>query len=372
MAAGIVITFFIYASTIAQGIDNERMNKDLEVAENILSTLGRQSFGGDSREYLFLGGDDIEGSYIEGYGVVFSFPSNFLGHSIVVSNPGQRIIVGSGSGGNYDYSYSYDDVDVDVQVDPNVNISDLSEKNKESVIELMKLFLVDYADLIGQLKPTDRIMISEEGSDFDWDFRFFDEDKGNVSKTRLSAEILKSDITKYKEGKLTRDQALEKVKVIDRAENQKKYPDLELLASIFDRLYREDLSDTYHLNGKVRFEKIEGLGAVFSLKLHQHDGSGRSFFGGYSNAKSDEEDKRLYPIFIEEFKRNILEYGRTIKSIDGQEQLLVKVNMDHCSDCPIPKNIAVSVKVAVLKDYLSGKLSIDDALGKLKVSEASK
>ena len=55
-----------------QEIDQKKMNRDLEIAKNILATLIKT--GSDS----FFGGESIDASYIKDYGVVFTIPEHLV------------------------------------------------------------------------------------------------------------------------------------------------------------------------------------------------------------------------------------------------------------------------------------------------------
>src|SRR3954469_21250554 len=57
----------------AQKIDEARMERDIEVAENVLSTLLRQQF---DKQHMFFP-LDVKGTYQPGYGVTFRLPADF-------------------------------------------------------------------------------------------------------------------------------------------------------------------------------------------------------------------------------------------------------------------------------------------------------
>ena len=78
---------------------------------------------------------------------------------------------------------------------------------------------------------------------------------------------------------------------------------------------------------------------------------------------------KLYPLFVSGMKENIIQYGRTIKSLEKDEMLLLKVTLTKCDGCSIPKKIQFSVKHSVLADFNSGKISLKDATAKVKLSE---
>src|SRR5688500_15958587 len=57
----------------AQTINKDRMERDIAVAENVLSTLIKQKFEG-KRMFIAL---EISGSYHEGCGVTFTLPPDY-------------------------------------------------------------------------------------------------------------------------------------------------------------------------------------------------------------------------------------------------------------------------------------------------------
>ncbi|HEY9488091.1 MAG TPA: hypothetical protein VIQ51_07165, partial [Chryseosolibacter sp.] len=57
--------------SFAQSINEERMKRDIEVAENVLATLIKQEF---EQQRTFFG-LDVNGSYQPGYGITFRIPA---------------------------------------------------------------------------------------------------------------------------------------------------------------------------------------------------------------------------------------------------------------------------------------------------------
>jgi hypothetical protein len=72
----------------------------------------------------------------------------------------------------------------------------------------------------------------------------------------------------------------------------------------------------------------------------------------------------LYPVFELELKDNILEYGRTVKSLDDDEELVFRVNMTKCTGCDIPSSLELSIKASVLKEFNAGKIDRKAATAK--------
>jgi len=219
------------------------MDRDLEVAENILATLSSNS----SRSGYW--GRSVSGTYVKGYGVIFTLPQNYV------------------LGGNYLKIFSGTILFNDDRKDNKkelkrkelFNLDSTREARIEKLVDLMKIFLVDYGDLIGQLAPSDHIMVTEKGEKLGYAFAPVLSTKGvlapadsyvnwsnTVAERKISAEVLKADLTEYRKGNMTRDRMMDKVVVKKEIPNHEKEPELELFASILGRLYKSDLSKTYY------------------------------------------------------------------------------------------------------------------------------
>jgi hypothetical protein len=79
----------------------------------------------------------------------------------------------------------------------------------------------------------------------------------------------------------------------------------------------------------------------------------------------DEKVKELYPLFAKSIKEDMLEYGRTLKSLKDDENLIFNIKLTRCVGCGIPSSLELTVKNSVLKDYSSGKLTKEAAMQKI-------
>ena len=91
---------------------------------------------------------------------------------------------------------------------------------------------------------------------------------------------------------------------------------------------------------------------------------------GLTTEERDKKVKELYPQFEKDFKADILEYGRTVKSLSAEEMLVFNVRMTKCEGCGLPSAIEFMIKADVLKDYASGKLTKEAALAKMTVKKS--
>src|SRR5258708_39978090 len=87
-AVGIAFALVVRAQV---KIDEQRMERDIEIAENVLSTLVKQQFG--KRNFFPY---EVDGNYTPGYGVTFRLPMDLGGPMIYMlsDEPKVRMDVG--------------------------------------------------------------------------------------------------------------------------------------------------------------------------------------------------------------------------------------------------------------------------------------
>jgi len=386
LMCGIVMTV---TPAFAQKFDEARMERDIEVAENILKTLVRQQF---DRQRMFFG-FEVDGSYQEGFGITFRFPADFTTPITfaIAGDVGEVMWLDGNSRGFYSVTgptASEREADQKVkeeldrirlktksaQTKASLNADSIRQAYNEKLIAAAKDFLIDYGDLISQLGENEKIVITNRGDQPRvWVNQFLSSPK----RSHLSIEITKGDITAHKQGKLTREQALKKINVVNTESVDAVEPDLELLSSIFNRLYRSDLSNTFFTDEGIYYERLKDFGAVYYMRVYSSNQLPNSNLFNMPTARLYEVDqaardkkvKELYPAFEKDIKENMVEYGRTIKSLSDNESLIFNVRLTKCEGCGIPASIELTVKGSVLKDYASGKISKEAAIGKIAVKK---
>jgi hypothetical protein len=370
------------------------MDRDIAVAENVLGTLIKQQFN-SQRTFFPL---EIKGSYQGGYGVVFNLPADYTTPiAFTIPNGGNDVVIFNESNSPgvkaYNYNYNYDsrmngaDRAPELADEKSLTLKDKTREKRRldmdsvrdaynlKVIDAAKTFIVDYADMITQLTPQERIVVSNQGNQPRmWVGQYFNAPK----RTHLSVEALKSDLILLKQGKITRDQALAKIKVVNTETVEEVEPDLELLSSIFRRLYSQDLSKTYFTGDNVYFERLKDFGVIYYMQVYsgieRGDYSKRYVMPtlGLEDVDQETKDKKvkeLYPKFEQELKDNILEYGRTVKSLKDDEVLVVQVTLTKCAGCGIPSTLELSIKGSALKDFSAGKTDRNAVLGKFSIKK---
>jgi len=389
--AGIALATIATAQT---KVDEQRMQRDIEVAENILTTLIKQEF---SRRNFFP--VEITGEYREGHGVTFRLPEHLNGMRMFLNDDfnSPNIIMNTGPGNSFSYTISGDDVEEMEEPQeqavaagsrtqaraPKARSPKKSKASTDSIeqsfeskfITASKNFLADYGDLISQLQPTEKIIITNRGDNANPWFTF----QGMNKQSLITIEANKADLTQAKLGKITRDQLLSKIKIVNSEVSDKLEPDLELFSSIFSRLYQPDLSKTYFTQGNIYYERLKDFGVIYYMETFSSNTG--EFFNHYSlptlamddvdQATRDKKAAELYPAFERELKENVLEYGRTIKSLKDEESLIVNSKITRCKECGIPSSLEIAVKMTVLKDYSTGKITKDAALAKMTIKKGA-
>lgn len=425
---------------------DDRMGRDIAVAENVLSTLIKQEF--DQRNLFFM---EVQANYISGYGVTFTVPTSMLNSNIWATGGTEMTIsdgyVNLGGINTTDAVYEHAAAaereteeakkamksagkeEQKAQKDRNkaeqnrqaqkeaeyaerdlrernvyglgttlgggvqtlttrgrgkyYNADSMNAVNNAKVINAAKNFIVDYGDMLSQLTPEERIIVTNRGNGENQIFY----NGQRAKRSLITVEATKGDLTQFRQGKLTREQLIGKIKVINTVSSSKTEPDMELLTSIFNRLYRSDLSRTYYIESETYYERLTDFGAILHMRVVSSI-SNNDYYNnnqnsdvrltmptqGLNNLTQEERDKKvkeLYPVFESELKENVLEYGRTLKSLKDTEQLMVNVTMTKCQGCGIPATLELAVKASVLNDFNAGKLDKSVALSKIEVKKGT-
>jgi hypothetical protein len=373
----VMLALTVRTQSMAQAIDQDRMERDIEVAENVLSTLIRQEISQQGRFFGF----EVKGVYQEGYGVTFRLPGDYMfmrGEGTVIYRDSNSPTVA--------YSYSTSDREVSEKAakeekeatklkekaveKKRVSLDSAREAYNNRLIKAAKDFVVDYSDFLTQLSPNERIVVTNKNENRSW---YYKENK----RKHISIEALKSDITAFKQGKITRDQALAKLKVINTEVVDTKEQDLELLTSIMGRLYRTDLAKTYFSSeNNIYYERLKDYGVIYYMEVFSSNepmpGKLTLPTQGLTDVDKETRDKKvteLYPKFEQELKENMLEYGRTLRSLGDDEVLVFNVSLTKCKGCGIPSTVEVNVKNSVVKDFAAGKIDKNAALSKFTVKK---
>ena len=364
-------------------IDEKKMDRDLEVARNVLATLMS-----DNNDMFFMN-RNIDASYLPGYGVTFSLPENpFMFMPMIKA---QRMMEGAQRKMEYRYQIEQSDSEghegSTVLVNPDNENEEGDKENSEQekswedqqnhLKSAVTTFFSDYADLIGQLGPESRIRVVEKASpDFNvfvWTSGDNQGEKENRA-TGFTAEVYKKDITAYKEGKISLDDFTKKISFEDKSEG-KLTADLDLFSKILKSYFGPEVSQSYFVENNPTYERIDNYGVIYSVRTYSSYQDNDLFkmpTTGQKDLNQEERNKKaeeLYPAFKTDIKNFILDYGRTIRSLGSDESLILKISLTRCDECSMPKSLEVSVKASVLSQYDQQKITKDKALAAIEVKE---
>ncbi|MEI9922131.1 MAG: hypothetical protein WDO14_25535 [Bacteroidota bacterium] len=407
----LISTTFSWAQT---RIDQERMDRDIEIAENALSTIIKQKF--DKRNMWV----EVKASYTPGFGVTMRLPNdNFqwgsFNYNYSVGAGGSYSISGNGNGraviapvpavgvqgvqtrnGTNVIVYSNGDDDdaaprkTDKEKKDSKESREKSQKSIDSaktmyygkMIDAALEFITDYGDLLSQLPADEKILITNRGEGG----RFYYDYNSKQARRLITVEGTKGDIVQFRQGKLTRDQIMGKIKIVNTESTNEVETDLELLSSILSRLYRSDLSKTFYTEENIYYERLKNFGVIYYMSAYSsneqyrnmdrsEDGKGKIWsmptqrLEGLTQDQRDKKVVELYPQFEKDLKENIVEYAQTVKSLKDDEMFVFNVQITKCVGCNIPSTLELSLKNSLVRKLAAGQATKAEVVAAINVKK---
>lgn len=395
---------------IAQDIDANRMNRDIRVMENIIGELfktqnaTRERGGGNNFVVnSFSGGASaVKGTYLPGYGVIFDIKGSDKANFILVTGDNEEKKI------ERRFYYNSDGVESE----------DGEAVNQENLTRRMGQFLKDYGSTIGQLKGDEQILLiygdqknqnrirlrvnanySESESDIN-DTKNIDAiDVEKMEKKDLpviSLSVKAKDLQDYRRGKLD-EAALDKRFEIATSDREEKL-DLKVMEDIFESALSGKEGPHFRMMGRSNHLVLDNFGAIFSFDVRYSLRGGNSAFGMWSRRdaerlaeelragrgrvaveiheervreESDERENRVseaYDMLIKDIKEYLVDYGRTLSSVEADQYVLVSVSINGRYE-DVPERLEIQVSKSVLEDMDRGKLSREKALEQVIVNE---
>ena len=271
--------------------------------------------------------------------------------------------------------------------------------------EAIREFLVQYADLITELKPNERIRIvyaggvqsfSGFGDNFSWNGEI---DNKNPQK---SVEVFKNDIDSYKSSKNDKDfKARIKSVAPSKAKESLK---IDMLSTIFDKVLADAKSENVKIQGKTQFAYLEDYNIKYDSKIYLKNKRYYSNYYGNDNCnncddddkdnakdaknktdnKSDKDKEKDAKIAQED--ENIIKeqaliekngkeyfvlYGKTAASeLKANEKLIWEIDFGDKNKNPkILNKIIFYVSKNVLEDFDSRKITLEQAMAQVKTEK---
>jgi hypothetical protein len=363
---------------VAQKIDTERMDRDIEIAENALATIIKQQY---EKKGMWI---EVKANYTPGFGVTMRLPNDNSNWIYEYSSAKGRAVVAPG-GTSY-VIVTGDNDDEKKPADREKRRGEIRDSARtvfyQNMIKASKDFIADYGDLLSQLQPEEKILITNRGEGNRWHY-----DYNNKSQKRMLVTIegMKSDISQFRQGKMSRDQMMSKIKVVNTESSNEVETDLELLSSILTRLYRSDLSKTLYTDENIYYERLKDFGVIYYMSAYSSVEQNRSprdnnntgkiwtmptqRLEGLTQEQRDKKVTEIYPQFERELKDNIVEYAQTVKSLKDEEMLVFNVQLTKCVGCNIPATLELSLKNGNVRKLAAGQMSKADVVNSIHVKK---
>src|SRR5690606_6255807 len=131
-----------------------------------------------------------------------------------------------------------------------LNLDSLRDLSNERIIEAAREFLADYGSLLSQLPSGESVVITNRG---DQPRQWVGSLVPAPSRMLLSVEASTDDINALRNARISRDEFVKRIRTTTAEVTGDVEPDLELLSTIFSRLYRQDLSTTFFVDGTIPY-----------------------------------------------------------------------------------------------------------------------
>ena len=364
------ITIGLFLAAFLLSAQSARMNRDIEVAEKILETLLEENYqeGQQDEAIFFLTNNaKVEGTYVEGFGAMFSIASGHFSHPLLIKTEKSKHRFLWGKASNPKIAIHKEDVKP-LTLEQEQENQKLVQEQFKNVVET---FICDYGYLMRQLADDEKIMIryGKNATTFNWNnhpagFREVYTLSGLFQNygPNYTATVTKKAIQSFQNDQISADNLKRQIEfVFEEAKDKKeKNKDLELLASVLKKVHKQDLEDNgLYFGNTSNYDQIEGIGAIFNwtvrqggdfpFRLHTKKSIRWSDNGVFvfedasdeaekTKTKPTKEEKQRklianYQSFIKYFKENVIEYGSIVKNLKDKEALIFKLKLPKCDDC---------------------------------------
>ncbi|MDZ7659886.1 hypothetical protein [Fodinibius sp.] len=370
----VLLLIITFQPTAAQSdIDTNRMNRDINIMENVLEELFKTSWSAhgnnvqvNTGSFSFGRGNDINGTYLADYGIIFTIPGG----------PPGFVMTSDAKGKDFSFNFEYGDE------------TNGEEVTEESITNKIVEFLRDYGSTIGQLSDNQKVMVIYKANRPHHDFAIFrslDEDSKLKEQEIATISIVANaeNLKAYRAGNINEEQFRNRLNItsVDASANQEK--DLKVMASILKTTFEDTDEENFEVRGPVNFLKLDNFGILFSFDARyskrnlwdfsvlnkemeklRNDLSNlkdsvkiekveiKKTLDSTDFAKQKDHNANLlkaYNTFLKDLKSTIVDYGRTLRSVESNQQILVTVNL-HSRHEDIPERIHLQVSKSVLEN----------------------
>jgi hypothetical protein len=280
--------------------------------------------------------------------------------------------------------------------DSNENSGD-NQVSEETVINRIKDFLKDYAPTIGQLKNGEHITIvygkRNENLPHLRVFNISGESKAEEEVEQvpvITVSAKTEDLLALKNGSLSSDNFADRLIISKQDKEEKQRLDLEVMGNILKTAFEEGDGDSFHLinTNSLSYVSIDGFGVHYTLDMHRGHGLEAFTFGalrsfGRANSEEAEESakkiqeakekreatlKTEYETLKDQMMQYLVDYGRTLNSLESDQFLIVTTNISDHQDI-VPAQVNFQLKKSILEQLDRGQISREAAMNAVTITE---
>ncbi len=397
----------------------EQIHRDINIMESILQEMFKVKPASASAGFHALSppfsawnsGRSVEGVYVDGYGIILFVPHP-ASDNMLLFNRSEKDFT-------YSFYYGRDDA-------PDSVLS------RESVISQITEFFINYAPAsVRHLEPDEKLTVLFGGRPSERVRRraqFFAPDSVGAKPflQTVSVTARKADIAAYQTNQLTEEAFKKRFRVSAKDRSESENLDLKIMANILKTALTEDGGQYIRTGGDINFIELDDFGAVFFLDLHlvpfpgsaasfrsaalsralqyhtsrtsdtfnpdsiasidvkkdsagatvitfrNKDGSNVTRSSGRGNVTGPKKNElaKAYKQLIEDMKTYLVDYGRTLNSIEPEQTIVLSVSLASPGFADsIPDHVNLQVKKSVLDAMSKGNLGREEAMEEVTIRE---
>jgi len=229
----------------------------------------------------------------------------------------------------------------------------------------------------------------------------------------ISVSATQRDLKDLRSGRIDKDKFRDRLSITT-SEQKEEALDLKVMANIFQTafesehklaLINDDPKEAFRLMGNVAYQQLDDFGVIFSMnaryanntrltaielraatissKLDTIDSDNITNISINTNSDSSEKSawityaknsmERSTKAFVEfkgQLKQYLVDYGRTLRSVNTDQLILLSVDIVGVNMGHLPESIQLQIKKSILEDFDAGKVSRDEAINAVTITES--
>jgi hypothetical protein len=417
IAAVLLLTASVTGSADARqndGIDKDLMKRDLEIMESVLERLLSPGDAGAIR----ISGSSASALYLPGFGVLIEHSPGFrmAGATFHILENGDALQGTAVINRERQRDAEASSTMITTRQVPR------SDVNADELLGQITGFLKNYAGLINQLRPTDRVavMYNNRSQVFMPGLRSRDQDESRLQSLSVVATF--SDLEAYRRGSLGDEAFGRRLTVRKVMSDEDPRTDLEIFGRILETGLKTDDRESISLRGNVSHFYVEGAGAIFNMQAGM---SGRGVFSAANMenlaVRLQEQGRRIeqqaeqlrqqareievmarnfpadsinfgrqlnlvnariealypdpeklqeeYALFERNLKSYMIDYGRTLSTLKSGESLFLSVAISGFRQSALPGRVIYKIDKAAIERFDRRNITREQAINQIEKIE---